>query len=40
MFKKAYRLVIGKPYNPLDQKVRKKIALSAFLVLILTLLSI
>lgn len=31
MFQKIYRAIIGKPYNPLDQKTRKKIALSAFL---------
>ncbi|MBA2653802.1 MAG: APC family permease [Gammaproteobacteria bacterium] len=31
MFKKIYRLLIGKPHNPLDQKTRNKIALSAFL---------
>lgn len=31
MFKKFYQLIIGKPYNPLDQGVRRKIALSAFL---------
>lgn len=31
MFSKIYRFVIGKPHNPLDQKTRHKIALSAFL---------
>ncbi len=31
MLNKLYQLLIGKPFNPLDQRVRKKIALSAFL---------
>jgi amino acid transporter len=31
MFKKLRHFIIGKPHNPLDQKTRHKIALSAFL---------
>ena len=31
MLGKLHRLVIGKPFNPLDQRIRHKIALSAFL---------
>lgn len=31
MFKKLFRFIIGKPFNPLDQKIQRKIALSAFL---------
>jgi amino acid transporter len=31
MFNKIYRFIVGKPYNPLDHGIRKKIALTAFL---------
>jgi amino acid transporter len=31
MLQKLYRLTIGKPFNPMDQGTRRKIALSAFL---------